>query len=109
MDKVQALRAKILREREEAAALKEYFNDLFPEEFKVSDGQFRQWVRQYGFDNALTGFEGAVNKLNRDESSAKANNPIETAMGLINYASKIMSNEKKKDEAEEAWEINRER
>jgi hypothetical protein len=64
MDKVQALRAKVSRQREEIAALKEYFSSLFPEEYMVPDSQFGVWIRQYGFDYAITGFEEAAKKIN---------------------------------------------
>jgi hypothetical protein len=41
-------------QREQAAALKEYFTDLFPDDkFPVPDTQFGIWIRQYGFDYAL--------------------------------------------------------
>jgi hypothetical protein len=54
MDKVRALRAKMALQREQAAALKEYFTDLFPDDkFPVPDTQFGIWIRQYGFDYAL--------------------------------------------------------
>jgi len=64
MDKVQALRAKVARQREEIAALKEYFSSLFPEEYMVSDAQIGIWIRQYGFDYAVIGFEEAAKKIN---------------------------------------------
>lgn len=98
-NKAQELRAKMAQQREEAAALKEYFSSLFPEEFMVTDAQFGVWIRQYGFDNAVLGFEEAARKMNmigqQVEEKAKDDDgePV-VPMGkssLIKFASWVMA------------------
>jgi hypothetical protein len=101
MDRAQALRAKVAQHREEVAALKEYFSSLFPEDCMVSDGQFRTWILQYGFDNAVIGFEESVKKINKvkqaiEEGKAEADANF-TKLSLVKFASWVMSQEKKKE------------
>jgi hypothetical protein len=108
MDKVQALRAKVARQREEIAALKEYFSSLFPEEYMVSDAQFGIWIRQYGFDYAIIGFEEAAKKINTVNQAIeegvfdKNGKPVEVEpwnrLSLVKFASWVMSHEKKKEQ-----------
>jgi hypothetical protein len=112
MDKVQALRAKVAQQREEIAALKEYFTDLFPEEYAVSDSQFGVWIRQYGFDYAVTAFEEGAKKLNKTEQEiAESKGVIDkktgkrvaqpeafTPIGLVKFLSWVMINERRKAE-----------
>ena len=107
MDKVQALRAKVARQREEIAALKEYFSSLFPE-YMVSDAQFGIWIRQYGFDYAIIGFEEAAKKINTVNQAIeegvfdKNGKPVEVEpwnrLSLVKFASWVMSHEKKKEQ-----------
>lgn len=113
MDKVRALRAKMALQREQAAALKEYFIDLFPDDkFPVPDTQFGIWIRQYGFDYAIGAFEDVAKKVNTAENknifrvvetSGKSGKtvPIEpfTTISLIKLASWIMGQAKKKAES----------
>lgn len=108
MDKVQALRAKVARQREEIAALKDYFSSLFPEEYMVSDAQFGIWIRQYGFDYAIIGFEEAAKKINtvnqviEEGVFDKNGKPVEveawSRLSLVKFASWVMSHEKKKEQ-----------
>ncbi len=101
----QALRAKLAQQREEIAALKEYFSSLFPEdEYKVPDSQFGVWIRQYGFDNAIIGFEEAAKKLNKVNQAIEEQDDAEpwSRLSLVKFASWVMSQEKKKEKAENA-------
>jgi hypothetical protein len=57
------LRARIAKQRDEAAALKEYYIELIPEPLLlVDDIQFGQWVRQYGFSHAVPALEDVAKK-----------------------------------------------
>jgi|ERR1035441_1327407 hypothetical protein len=57
------LRAQIAKQKDEAAALKEYYIELIPEPLLlVDDIQFGQWVRQYGFSHAVPAFEDIAKK-----------------------------------------------
>jgi hypothetical protein len=58
------LRAKIAKQRDEAAALKEYYIELIPEPHLLADDiQFGQWVRQYGFGHAVPALEDIAKKV----------------------------------------------
>lgn len=115
MDRAQALRAKIAQQREEIAALKEYFTLLFPPELMPADTQFGIWIRQYGFDYAVTAFEEGAKKINKteqeraepktftDKKSGKkvplGSRPEEfTKVGLVKFLSWVMIDEKRKAE-----------
>jgi hypothetical protein len=108
IDKVQALRAKVAQQREEIAALKEYFNSLFPEEYMVSDAQFGIWIRQYGFEHAIIGFEEAAKKMNTVNQAIeegvfdKNGKPVEveawSKLNLIRFSSWVMSHESKREQ-----------
>lgn len=115
MDRVQALRAKVAQQREEIAALKEYFTDLFPPELTPADSQFGVWTRQYGFDYAVIAFEEGAKKLNKVEqeiaeaktfTDRKTGKKIVVApppdaftkVGLVKFLSWVMIDEKRKAE-----------
>jgi hypothetical protein len=107
-NKAQELRAKLAQQQEEVAALKEYFSSLFPEEYMVPDSQFGVWIRQYGFDNAVVGFEEAATKINKVNQAIeegvfdKQGNPVDiepfNKLSLVKFASWVMSQEKKKEQ-----------
>lgn len=95
----QELMDKLTRQREEVAALKEYFADLFPDEFMVSDAQFGVWIRQYGFANTIVGLDEAATKMNKvsqaiEEGDKDAGAPW-TRTSLVHFASWVMSQERK--------------
>ncbi len=95
----QELMDKLTRQREEVAALKEYFADLFPVEFMVSDAQFGVWIRQYGFANTIVGLDEAATKMNKvskeiEEGDKDAGEPW-TRTSLVHFASWVMSQERK--------------
>lgn len=98
-NKAQELRAKLAQQREEVAALKEYFSGLFPVEYMVTDAQFGVWIRQYGFDHAVLGLEEAARKMNiinqQVEEEAKDEETGErvaamSKLSLIRFASWVM-------------------
>lgn len=107
-NKAQALRAKVAQQKEEVAALKEYFSNLFDEEYMVPESQFGIWIRQYGFDNAILGFEEAAKKMNTINQAIeegvfdKKGNPVEVGpmsrLSLVKFASWVMSHENKKEQ-----------
>lgn len=95
----QELMEKLTRQREEVAALKEYFGDLFPDEFMVPDAQFGVWIRQYGFGNAVFGLDEAAMKMSKvstakEEGEEDAGAPW-TRTSLVKFASWVMSQERK--------------
>lgn len=51
------LLARIHRQKEEVAALKELFADNFPPEFLPSDHQFLIWLRRHDFEVVVAGLE----------------------------------------------------
>ena len=67
----EELRKKMAKQREEVAALKEWFGELFPDhpELMVSDSQFGTWVRQYGFEYAVPALEDIAKKEHRRTST----------------------------------------
>jgi hypothetical protein len=112
MDKAQALREKMAQQREEVAALKEYFADLFPQEYMVEDYQFGVWIRQYGFEYAIIAFEEGAKKLNKmqqevaeskgiiDKKTGKKVEPeLFTKVGLVKFLSWVMIDERRKAES----------
>jgi hypothetical protein len=107
----QALRAKMAQQREEIAALQEYFADLFPAEFMPEEGQFGVWIRQYGFDYAVIAFEESAKKMNKtqqDIEERKIKKIVDkkhgvtvapeafTKIGIVKFLSWIMIDEMRK-------------
>lgn len=98
INKAQELRAKVAQQREEVTALREYFIDLFGEEYMVPDTQFGIWIRQYGFDNAVIGFEETTKKMNKINQAIEEGKDVEemSRLSLVKFASWVMSQERKK-------------
>jgi hypothetical protein len=109
MSTPEELRAKLAKQREEIGALKEYFTDLFPEEkYMVPDTQFGIWIRQYGFDHAISAFEEVAKKINTIDQKIEgkvfgtrdgkriAVEPF-NKLSLVKLASWIMARAKEKD------------
>lgn len=96
------LRAKMVQRREEVSALREYYTDLFPPEFMVNDGQFSNWIRQYGFDYAVTAFEAGERELNKVQQDIDSGDDVSakpfTKIGFVKWLSKVMVLEKQKAE-----------
>ena len=102
----EELRKKMAKQREEVAALKEWFGELFPDhpELMVSDSQFGTWVRQYGFEYAVPALEDIAKKVNTIDQkiTGKVTDKLtgKTVAPFTKLASWIMGQAKKK--AEEA-------
>ena len=78
MSQATDLLNRIHRQKEETAALKEFFFELFPPEFMVADSQFGVWLRRYGFE------------------IVEEPNPIycKTRLDVVKYASGVMVKKK---------------
>jgi hypothetical protein len=90
---------RIRRQKEETAALKELYADLFPSEFMVADSQFGVWLRRYDFDIIAESFDRAADWLNQcqqkiEEAEAKGEEPhpayCKTKLDVVKYASGVM-------------------
>lgn len=103
MSQATDLLNRIHRQKEETAALKEFFLELFPPEFMVADCQFGVWLRRYDFDVVTESFDRTADWLNQcqqkvEEAEAKGEepNPIhcKTKLDVVKYASGVMVKKK---------------
>ena len=100
MSQATDLLNRIRRQREEAAALKELYAELFPpEEFMVADSQFGVWLRRYSFDIITESFDRTADWLNQcqqkveeAEAEGKKSDPhlCKTKLDVVKYASGVM-------------------
>lgn len=100
MSQATDLLNRIRRQREEAAALKELYAELFPpEEFMVADSQFGIWLRRYSFDIITESFDRTADWLNQcqqkveeAEAEGKKSDPrlCKTKLDVVKYASGVM-------------------
>src|ERR1035441_6457087 len=100
MSQATDLLNRIRRQKEEAAALKELYAELFPpEEFMVADSQFGVWLRRYSFDIITESFDRTADWLNQcqqkvEEAEAAGEEPdplyCKTKLDVVRYASGVM-------------------
>jgi hypothetical protein len=107
MSQATDLLNRIRRQREETAALKELYAELFPSEFIVSDSQFGVWLRRYDFDIVAESFERTADWLNQcqqkvEEVEAEGEEPdpryCKTKLDVVRYASGVMVKKTKEGE-----------
>jgi hypothetical protein len=99
MSNVNDLLNRIRRQKEETAALKELYVDLFPPEFTVADSQFGVWLRRYSFDIIAESFDRTADWLNQcqqkvEEAEAEGEEPdprfCKAKLDVVKYASGVM-------------------
>ena len=99
MSQAADLLNRIRRQKEETAALKEQYAELFPPEFMVADPQFGVWLRRYDFDIIAESFDRTADWLNQclqkieeAEAEGKEVNPVyyKTKLDVVKYASGVM-------------------
>jgi hypothetical protein len=99
MSQATDLLNRIRRQREEAAALKELYAELFPPEFMVAESQFGVWLRRYEFDIVAESFDRTADWLNQcqqkvEEAEAEGEEPdprfYKTKLDVVKYASGVM-------------------
>jgi hypothetical protein len=99
MSQATDLLNRIRRQKEETAALKELYAELFPSEFMVADSQFGVWLRRYEFDIVAESFERTADWLNQyqqkvEEAEAEGEEPdprfYKTKLDVVKYASGVM-------------------
>jgi hypothetical protein len=99
MSQATDLLSRIRRQKEETAALKELYGELFPPEFMVADSQFGVWLRRYDFDIVAESFERAADWLNqcqqKIEEAEVEGEEVEqryykTKLDVVRYASGVM-------------------
>ena len=104
MSQATDLLNRIRRQREEAAALKELYAELFPPEFMVAESQFGVWLRRYEFDIVAESFDRTADWLNQcqqkvEEAEAEGEEPdprfYKTKLDVVKYASGGMGKKSK--------------
>jgi hypothetical protein len=99
MSQATDLLNRIRRQREEAAALKELYAELFPPEFMVAESQFGVWLRRYSFDIIAESFDRTADWLNEcqqkiEEAEAEGEKLdsrfYKTKLDVVKYASGVM-------------------
>src|ERR1039458_10123461 len=99
MSQATDLLNRIRRQKEETAALKELYAELFPPEFMVADSQFGVWLRRYDFDIIAESFDRTADWLNQcqqkveeAEAEGKKSDPhlSKTKLDVVKYASGVM-------------------
>lgn len=99
MSQATDLLNRIRRQKEETAALKELYAELFPPQFMVADSQFGVWLRRYDFDIVAESFDRAADWLNQcqqkiEELEAEGKViPValrKTKLDVVKYASGVM-------------------
>jgi hypothetical protein len=105
-DKVKELLAMLQQRREETAALKELYAELFTGEVP-DDGQFHIWLRMYGFDEVAEALQDTRQKFNQfyqkaEELIAQGKTPpaklIKSKTHIVRYASGCMKRSKQRAE-----------
>lgn len=103
MSQATDLLNRIRRHKEETAALKELYAELFPPEFMVADSQFGVWLRRYSFDIVSESFDRTADWLNQcqqkvEEAEAEGKEPepryCKTKLDVVKYASGVMVKKK---------------
>ena len=99
MSQATDLLNRIRRQKEETAALKELYAELFPPEFMVADSQFGVWLRRYSFDIITESFDRTADWLNQcqqkvEEAEAEGEEPdprfYKTKLDVVKYSSGVM-------------------
>jgi hypothetical protein len=99
MSQATDLLNRIRRQKEETAALKELYAELFPPEFMVADSQFGVWLRRYSFDIITESFDRTADWLNQcrqkvEEAEAAGEKPdpcyCKAKLDVVKYASGVM-------------------
>jgi hypothetical protein len=105
-DKAKALLAMLQQRREETAALKELYAELFTGEVP-DDAQFQIWLRMYGFDEVAEALQDTRQKFNQlyqraEELIAKGKKPptglLKSKTDIVRYASGCMKRSKQRVE-----------
>ena len=101
MNKAQALLEKLRQQKEESAALQEYWASSFPE-FPVPDfRQMKIWLDSYDFDTVVYGLDVVLKQHSKRSQSVAEQTEgatLMTSLDIIKFASKCMVNQKKKAE-----------
>jgi|ERR1039458_4640564 hypothetical protein len=99
MSQATDLLNRIRLQKEETAALKELYAELFPPEFMAADTQFGVWLRRYDFDIVAESFDRTADWLNQcqqkvEEVEAEGKEPdprlCKTKLDVVKYASGVM-------------------
>jgi hypothetical protein len=99
MSQATDLLNRIRRQKEETAALKELYAELFPAEFMVAASQFGVWLRRYDFNIIMESFDRTADWLNQcqqkveeAESEGEETDPryCKNKLDVVKYASGVM-------------------